>query len=102
LIAMMKRPGVHPAVKRNTVRLLQTIEIPKSLLGPVTNLCFDFLTSPKETIAVKVFSMTVLARIARQEPDLEKELRLVVAQQLPLAGGAFRSRARHVLRMTAE
>ena len=97
----MKQPGVHAAVKRNFVRILQTIDIPRTMLGAVTNLCFDLLTSPKEPIAVKVFSMTVLARIAHQEPDLEQELRLVVEQQLPLSGAGFRSRAKRVLHMTA-
>ncbi len=102
MISKMREPGVHAAVKRNFVRILQTIDIPRGLLGAVTNLCFDLLTSPKEPIAVKVFSMTVLARIARQEPDLENELRLVVAQQLPLSGGGFRSRAKRVLHMSAD
>ena len=98
MIAKMKEPGVHPAVKRNTVRVLQTIDIPRGLLGTVVSLCFDFLTSPRETIAVKVFSMSVIDRVARVEPDLEKELRLVLEQQLPLAGPGFRSRAGKILR----
>jgi hypothetical protein len=102
LVAKMKQPGVHAAVKRNVVRLLQTIDIPRTLLGTVTTLCFDFLASPKETIAVKACSITVLAKIARREPDLMKELRLLVDQQLPSAGGAIRSRARNLLHMSAD
>lgn len=100
MIAKVKEPGVHNAVRRNTLRILQTIDIPRGLLGTVVDLCFDALASPKETIAVKVYAMTVIVRIAKKEPDLEKELRLVVGQQLPGAGPAFRARARHVLKMT--
>lgn len=101
LIKKMQEPGVHDAVRRNVVRLLQTIEIPRRLLGIVVSLCFDYLESPAEPIAVKVFAMSVIARVAKTEPDLERELRLIVRQQLPQAGGAFRSRARSVLHETA-
>lgn len=100
MIAKMKQPGVHPAVRRNTIRLLQTIDIPRGLLGTVVDVCFDALTAPKETIAVKVYAMTVLARIAAKEPDLMKEIRLVVAQQLPTSGAGFRSRAKNIFHLT--
>ncbi len=100
MIAKMKQPGVHHAVKRNTIRLLQTIDIPRGLLGTVVDVCFDALTAPKETIAVKVYAMTVLARIAQKEPDLMKEIRLVVAQQLPTSGAGFRARAKNVFHLT--
>ena len=33
IIKNLKRPGLHDAVKRNTVRLLQFITIPRSLQG---------------------------------------------------------------------
>ncbi|HLP15346.1 MAG TPA: hypothetical protein VK470_03745 [Bacteroidota bacterium] len=98
LIAKMKEPNIHNAVKRNIVHLLQNVEIPRRLLGTVVSLCFDFLACPDETIAVKVFAMTVIARVGKAEPDLMHELRLIVDQQLPLAGGAFRSRARRIFK----
>lgn len=101
LIAVMKRPGVHDAVKRNITGLLQNVEIPRRLQGLAASVCFDLLSSPAEAIAVKVNAMTVLARICRQEPDLEHELRLIVEQQLPTAGGAFHARARMVLHSAA-
>lgn len=100
LISAMKKPGVHDAVKRNITRLLQTIEIPRRMEGTIVSLCFDFLASPNESIAVKVYSMSVIARFCAKEPDLEKELRLLVARQLPDATGAFRARAKHVLKIT--
>ena len=60
-------------------------------------ICFSFLQNPKEPIAVRVFSMTVLAQIAKKQPGLKKELTLMIEDQLPYAGPAFRSRARKVL-----
>lgn len=101
MVARMQEPGVHDAVRRNVLRILQDIEIPKNLLGTVATVCFDYLVSADAPIAVKVFCMTVLGNITRSEPDLRKELQLVIERQLPYAGAGFRSRAKRVLRMIA-
>jgi hypothetical protein len=53
---------------------------------------------PKEPIAVRVFSMSVLANITRHEPDLKKELRIIIEDQLPFASAGFRARAKKVLK----
>lgn len=98
LVNRMQEPGVHDAVKRNVVRILQTADIPRELLGTVASICFDYLSDADTPIAVKACSMTVLCRIAKQEPELGRELRLVIEQQLPYGTGAIQSRARHVLR----
>jgi len=42
--------------------------------------------------------MTVLARIVKREPELGRELRLVIEEQLPFAGAGFRARAKEVLK----
>ena len=101
MIRRMQEPGVHVAVKRNVIRILQFIDIPHELLGEVTTLCFDYLASPHEPIAVRTFSMTVLANIAQKEPDLRNELRLSIEQQLVHGSPGFRSRARKVMKMIA-
>jgi hypothetical protein len=94
---MLDKQDAHVAVKRNIMRLLQDIEIPKQLYGTLTDKCFT-LMDPKETIAVRVFSMSVLASIAKQEPDLKRELRIVIEDQLPYASAGFLSRAKKVLK----
>jgi hypothetical protein len=96
IITHLRTPGHHDSVKRNTIRLLQFIDIPKSLQGSVVDICFEFLSDPKEPIAVKVFSMTVLANITRERPELGNELIIVIEDQLPYSGPAFISRARRV------
>jgi len=89
---------VHDAVKRNTVRALQFIEIPEELLGEAANNCFALLESNKEPIAIKVFSMTVLGNICEKEPDLGQELKLIIEDQLPYGSAGFKSRAKKVLK----
>ncbi len=98
VILRMQEPGVHDAVRRNVVRILQFIEIPPKLMGRVATLCFEYLYSPKAPIAVKAFSMTVLANIAKQEPDLKREVRMAIEHQPPDSSTGLCARARHVLK----
>ena len=49
---------------------------------------------PDEPVAVRVFSMTVAANIAKDEPELMDELRLVATKYPQAATAGFRSRSR--------
>jgi hypothetical protein len=98
MLARMEEPGVHIAVRRCVVRTLREIDIPAGQLGRVATLCFGYLTSGDSPVAVKAFAMTVLARIARTQPDLGRELRLVIEQQMPYGSSGFRSCAARVMR----
>lgn len=98
MLKKMQEPGVHDAVKRNVVRILAGIDIPRSLLGAIVTLCFGYLNSASEPIAVKVHSMTVLFNAAKREPDLMHELQGAIEQMLPFVGPALRSRGRKILR----
>ena len=98
LLAFAVRPHVHVSVKRNTVRLLQFIDIPKKFQGSVADMCFNFLNDKKEAIAVQVFAMTVLANITKQQPELIDELRVIIKDRLPFASAGFKSRGRKILK----
>jgi len=98
VLNFLQEPGIHDAVKRNVVRLLQVAPIPKRLHGKVTEICFGYLTNKKEAIAIRVFSMTVLSRIVREHEDLKQELLMTIEDQLPYSSAAFRSRARKVMK----
>ncbi|HEY0742488.1 MAG TPA: hypothetical protein VGD40_13530 [Chryseosolibacter sp.] len=98
LLKHLSKPGIHDSVKRNTIRLLQHVEIPKKLHGQVADICFSYLTSNEEPIAVRVFAMSVLERIARENPELKRELQIIIEDHLPFASAAYLSRARKVLK----
>lgn len=51
MLRYCKQP-VHDAVKRNIVRVLAELEIPKSIQGLAATVCFDLLASQKEPVAV--------------------------------------------------
>ncbi|MBS4027409.1 MAG: hypothetical protein KGZ58_02130 [Ignavibacteriales bacterium] len=98
MLEYLSTPDLYAAVKRNTVRILTTMEIPGKLLGRVATICFDFLSSPNETIAVKVHSMKVLSTICKKEKDFINELRLLIEQQVPYATSGFLACARNTLK----
>lgn len=98
LLKHLDKPGIHDSVKRNTVRLLQHIEIPKRLQGKIADRCFRYLTDNEENIAVRVFSLTVLETIAKENPELKRELRMIIEDHLPFASPAYLSRARKILK----
>lgn len=98
LTGYLDKPNLHDAVKRNSVRMMQYIEIPEQFHGEVMNRCFAYLESPVESIAVKVFSMTVLANLAKKYPEIKAELILLIEDQLPHQTAGFKSRAKKVLK----
>jgi hypothetical protein len=98
LLDFLKKPGVHDAVKRNTMRLLQYIDIPKRNQDQVMTICFEYLQEPKLAVAIKVFSMTALMKIIHDKPELLQELRVIIEDEFPYATAAYRSRGLKVLK----
>jgi hypothetical protein len=98
LMAYLKKPGLHDAVKRNSVRLMQDIELPVKYHGEIMDLCFKYLESPAEALAIKIFSMSVLANLTRYYPDIKSELKLIIEDQLPHQSAGFKSRAKKILK----
>lgn len=98
VLDILSKPGIHDAVKRNITRLLQFITIPKKFQGAVVDICLEYLANPKEAIAVRVFSMTVLTNLAMENPELKNEIVPLIEDQLPFASAGFRSRAKRTLK----
>ena len=97
LVKQLENEDTNLAVKRNVVRLFQFIEIPKRYSGRIFDACYKFVDDPKETVAVRVFAMTVAAKIAKDSPELLDELRLVATKYPQAATAGFCSRARRIL-----
>ncbi len=82
MVRRMDDPGIPVSVKRNVVRVLQFLEVPEPLHGRVMDVCFRFLEDPQEKVAVRAFSMTVLANLAKTYPDIRQEIVLLIEDQL--------------------
>jgi hypothetical protein len=98
LINRLAKPGEHDATKRNTLRMLQFVNIPRGLQGKVADICFNYLQDRKTPIAIRVFSMSVLAKIAAENQGMVNEIKLMISDQIPYGSPAFKSRAKKVLR----
>ena len=98
LLKNLEQPDLPVAVKENTVRLLQHVTIPKRFHGTVMNLCFGYIASPGEAVAVKVFSLTILEHLSKEYPEIKQELRMVIEDRRDLESAAFKSRAKKILK----
>jgi hypothetical protein len=97
LIQLLDKP-LHVAVKRNVLRLFQTVDIPQKELGPLADKCFTYIQSRSEPIAVKAFAMTVLYKICLKEPDLKNELIPILEDMLPFSQSGILARAQKTLK----
>jgi hypothetical protein len=97
LIGILERDDVHTGVHRNILRMFQFLDIPKRYRGKLYDICTRFLDDPSRPVAVRVFALSVAAKIAGGEQTLLNELRLLAQKHLPHTTVAFRVRARRVL-----
>lgn len=97
LVAVLQKKNVHDAVIRNSVRVLQEIEIPESYHGEVMNACFEFLEKPSTPVAIKAFSLTTLFNLSKHYPEIKPELKLIINDRLDYETAAFKSRAKKIL-----
>jgi hypothetical protein len=87
----------HPAAKRNIVRLLQFVEIPKRLHGRLMDICFRFINASGEATAVKAFSLRILENLGEIYPEILPELKTVIESRWASESAAFRNRAKKIL-----
>lgn len=97
LVKNLQKKDLHDAVKRNTLRMLQEIEIPKRYHGPLMNTCFTYIESPAEAVAIKGFSLAVVEKLLPFYPDIKNELKLIIRERWDHETPAFHSRARKIL-----
>jgi hypothetical protein len=98
LLKNLEKPGLHDAVKRNTIRLLQYVAVPVKFHGQLMNICFQYISSPGEAAAVKAFSLTVLQNLTRQYPEIRNEIKLVIDERWNYETPAFKVRARKLIK----
>lgn len=94
-----KLPGFsHDGMKRQSLRILTRADLTSDQMGSLINLCFEWLTSRKESVAVKVYAMDILYKISQAEPDLKKELADSIEWRIAEETPGFRSKGRKILK----
>ncbi len=86
------------ATKRNTLRILQLVDIPESLWGEVLEKCFEYLESNNEAIAIRAFSMTVAYNISQYIPEIKPELKGLIEEIIIYGSAGLRSRGNTILK----
>lgn len=97
LVSVLNKKNVHDAVIRNSVRVLQEIEIPEEFHGEVMDACFRFIEKPATPVAIKVFSLTTLFNLSKYYPEIKPELKLIIEDCREHETAAFKSRAKKIL-----
>ena len=98
LVDIIDKPGVHDAVKRNSLRILKEINIPEDIHGILMDKCFTMIEDPKAPIAPKAFALQVLYNLTKIYPEIKDELKLVIEERMPTETAAFKSRGKKILK----
>lgn len=96
LAGQLERDDAHVAVRRNVARLLQFVDIPKRYQGRIFDACYNLVADISQPVAVRCFSTTVAANIAREDPELMNELRLAATAHPEKETAGMRARFRRV------
>ncbi|WP_229217227.1 hypothetical protein [Dyadobacter luteus] len=97
IVSQISRPEAHDAVIRNSLRILEDIEIPEQFHGEVLNACFDFIQKKHTAVAIKAFSLHVIFNLSKLYPEIRNELKLVIQENIEFETAAFRSRGKKLL-----
>lgn len=98
LIQNLDKPRLSNSVIRSTVKALAEADIPPALQGYALNHCFDYLLDPQRPVAVQVHAMQTIFNISKDQPDLLRELQLVIEEGMPQATAGYKARGRRILR----
>jgi len=97
MILEIQKP-VHVAVKRNVMKILAaTPEIPEDLSASLFDTCINWIIEKKTAVAVKVYAIEVVAKIALPYKELREEVKVVLEDQLKHGSAGVKVRARRMI-----
>lgn len=67
-------------------------------LGILVSTCFDWLMSPAEKPAIKVYAMEILYKISKFYPEIQPELISSIEDQLPRSTIAVKTRGKQIIK----
>ena len=81
----------HDGLKRHALRMLARLPFPDHAEGELLNITFEWLLSPTESVAVKMYCIQILYRLSATEPDILQELYDTIEFQMSDGTPGFRS-----------
>lgn len=92
-------PKNHPAILRNTVRIMAEIKIPSKYEMGFLDKCIEYIMNNDLPVAIRAFAITVAGNICQPYQELLDELKMVVSDQMEYPQKpAFRFRANKLLK----
>jgi predicted AAA+ superfamily ATPase len=86
-------------VKRCLLKIFtRHTDLKEDLLCKLIDLCFSYMISPSEPIAIKAYSLQILYSISNKEKDLKNELIFAVRDQMEKNSGSFRAVGNKILK----
>ena len=98
MIKKLSEKNIHDSIKRNTLRVLEDVDIPEKYCGTLYDISYAFLHDLNEPIAIRVFALSVLANIAKKYPELKTEVTHNTESLLHCGIPALESRSKKVLK----
>lgn len=81
----------HDGLKRHALRMIARLPFPDGTEGLLLNISFDWLMTPTESVAVKMYCIQILYRLSEKEPDILQELYDSIEYQFAEATPGFKS-----------
>lgn len=98
MFALLQQARIHPALRRNILRVWEEIDVPEEYHGEMIEHCTAILQNPSDQTVAKCYAMSVLAKFCNTYPELKQETALLIRPFAAHEKAAFASRARKVLR----
>jgi len=97
LIAALKS-FQHDGLKRHTLRMLSRYDLTIEQFLPILDLCFHFMRSGKESVAVRYQAMHLLYKMSEKEPDLKHEMVNTIDLQMQEGSPGLRNQCLKLLK----
>lgn len=97
LLDNLNKPKIPEAVVRNTIRILQFVDLPTKYHGKIIDLCINYLIENDTPIAVKAYSLSILKKLSELYPDIKQEVKTIIEDRWDVETPAFHSQARKFL-----
>ena len=89
---MVKKIGEieRDSLIKNLLGVIKHSKFPPSIYGELAHHCLAYLTQPTRSKAVLYYSLEIMTKICKAEPELSRELKLTVDELLPISSNAFK------------
>lgn len=88
----------HDGLKRHGLRMIARSDFPEGSEGELMNISFEWLLSPSESVAIKMYCIHILYRLSAEEPDIQQELFDTIEFQMVDGTPGFRSIGNKIMR----